>query len=45
MKVGDQVVYKGQVAKIVEIKWGLCCIKFLHTGRQIWVDTKVLTWN
>lgn len=38
MQIGDYVVYKSQKAKITEVKWGLYCIKFLETRKQIWVN-------
>ena len=38
MRIGDHVVYKGQKAQIIEVKWGLYCIKFLDTRKQIWVN-------
>lgn len=42
MNMGDHVIYKGQKAAIIEIKWGLCCIKFTETRKQIWVTPDVL---
>lgn len=42
MQIGDHVVYKGQKAQIIEVKWGLYCIKFLDTRKQIWVNSEVL---
>lgn len=37
MRVGDHVIYKNDKAEIVEIKWGLYCIRFFHSRKQIWV--------
>lgn len=42
MRAGDKVIYKEKKAVIVEIKWGLCCIKFTDTLKQIWVTQNVL---
>jgi hypothetical protein len=38
MRTGDFVIYKNQKAKIIETKWGLYCIRFLETHKQIWVN-------
>lgn len=43
MNVGDYVIYKTKKAQIIETKWGLYCIKFLDTRKQIWVNKDVLT--
>ena len=37
MRVGDFVIYKDQKARIIETKWGLYCIRFIETRKQIWV--------
>jgi len=42
MRVGDRVVYKEEKAEIIEMKWGLCCIKFAVARKQIWVTPDVL---
>lgn len=50
MRVGDRVLYKDRKAEIIEVKWGLYCIRFDDTQRQIWVSFDGLTredfkWN
>ena len=42
MRVGDKVIYQDKAAVIIEIKWGLYCIKFYETRRQIWVTDEKL---
>lgn len=42
MQTGDTVYYKEQKAIIIEIKWGLYCIRFNETKRQIWVTPETL---
>ena len=37
MQLGDIVVYKDNTAEIIMVKWGLYCIRFLDTRKQIWV--------
>lgn len=43
MRTGDKVLYKEKHAIIIEIKWGLYCIRFIETNRQIWVTPESLT--
>lgn len=42
MRVGDNVIYKNERAEIIEIRWGLYCIKFHDTNKQIWVSVDSL---
>lgn len=37
MRIGDKVLYKELKAEIIQTKWGLYCIRFIETRKQIWV--------
>lgn len=38
MRVDDRVLYKDRKATIIKIKWGLYCIRFDDTHKEIWVS-------
>ena len=42
MRVGDCVIYKNAKYEVLEIKWGLYCIKPLDAKRKIWVSVDAL---
>lgn len=43
MNIGEKVFYKGNKAQIIKIKWGLYCIRFDDSPRQIWVAGESLS--
>ena len=43
MSIGDSVLYRNKKAKVTAVKWGLCCIKFVETRKEIWVSVDSLT--
>lgn len=50
MRVNDRVIYKNRLAIVIQIKWGLYCIRFEDTGKQIWVSCDAVVredhkWN